>query len=424
MASTENAKGTTRLRSSKDWEVWSDKFMMKAIDLNVWSLVDPDSDDEPIAQPRPPEFSDYPRRVVPSATAGSTPSGLRSSARQRRSSQLRGSETLDDEIEVAPEPDSDTEWAHNTLRARGYHELVARDRDIYDRAGKDYDRRYQAFKDQQAALSKLRTWVMDTITDHYYTTCCKGESSIRAWLRNLKEDANVDAKRLRSDARERYRAVLKPLAAPPSDFETWINQWKEAFAYARSKDVSDVQHADEWLDDLVQAVRKIMPNWGSTFRGDHRHELDENDLSYHEVAASLREEARDLRILKKTTGRVSKGAFGPTFGTDPDQCSDESADQVDGQKGKSKTIHEKEQKTDRRKRSRTLADDATCQACGSKFHNLSKCYYINQSIAPRSFKGNPTIRLGIEARLLKDTAFAEEVRRHTKPKEEDKEKQL
>src|SRR6185312_12679890 len=99
MASTENAKGTTRLRSSKDWEVWSDKFMMKAIDLNVWSLVDPDSDDEPIAQPRPPEFSDYPRRVVPSATAGSTPSGLRSSARQRRSSQLRGSETLDDEIE-------------------------------------------------------------------------------------------------------------------------------------------------------------------------------------------------------------------------------------------------------------------------------------------------------------------------------------
>lgn len=322
---------------------------------------------------------------------------------------------------MAPETDTDTEWAHNTLRARGYHELVARDRDIYDRAGKDYDRRYQAFKDQQAALSRLRTWVMDTITDHYYTTCCKGETSIRTWLTNLKEDANVDAKQLRSDARERYREALRPLATPPSDFEVWINQWKEAFAYARSKDVSDVQNADEWLDDLVQAVRRIMPNWGSTFRGDHRQELDDNDLSYHQVAASLREEARDLRILKKTTGRVMKGAFGPTFGDDQGQPSDESADQTDGRKYKSRAKQEKEQKAGMRKRSRTLTEDVSCKACGSKFHTLSKRFYLNKNIAPPTFRGNPTICLGIEARLLKDTAFAEEVKRQVKTKEENSE---
>ena len=49
MASTETAKGTTRLRSNKDWEVWSDKFMMKAVDLNIWSLVDTESSEEPNA---------------------------------------------------------------------------------------------------------------------------------------------------------------------------------------------------------------------------------------------------------------------------------------------------------------------------------------------------------------------------------------
>ena len=420
MASTEVTKGTTRLRSNRDWEVWSDKFMMKAIDLNVWALVDPEQADEPINRPRQPDFADYPRRVHGTAAAGSTPSGPRSATRRQRTSQTQTAETLDDEIQVISGTETETEWGHDKLKARGYHELTEQDRDIYDRAGKDYDRRYQAFKDQQAALSKLRTWVMDTISDHYYTTCCKGEASMRVWYSNLEEDANVDTKRLRSDARERYRAALKPLATPPADFEAWISQWKEAFAHATSKGVSDVQNADEWLDDLVQAVRKIMPNWGSMFRGDHRDELDDNKLSYHEVAASLRDEARDLRILRKSTSRVTKGAFGPTFGSE--EATEESIDPSENRRSKPKPRQERQQsRTDARKRGRTFTED-NCPACGARSHAIAKCYYVNKSIAPSTFRENPMIRFAIDARMQKDTAFAEEMKRQTKSKDEDDER--
>ncbi|KAL3952845.1 hypothetical protein ACCO45_012788 [Purpureocillium lilacinum] len=382
MASTDTTKGVTRLRSNKDWEVWSDKFMMKAIDLNIWSLVDTESNEEPMHRPHQPDFADYPRRVQGPAATGSAQSTQRSTTRRQGTSRTQTSDTVEEEIQVASE--AETEWGHETLRARGYHELIARDREIYNRAAKDYDRRYQAFKDQQAALSKPRTWVMDTISDHYYTTCCKGETSMRKWYRNLADDANVDHRSLRCDARERYRAALKPLSAPPADFGAWINRWKEAFAYASSKEVSDVQFSDEWLDDLIGAVRKIMPNWGSI--------------------------------------RVTRGAFGPTFGPESEETPAEPKEPTEDRRAKAKPRYERQNRSNPRKRGRPATEEG-CYACGSRSHSVPKCYYVNKSIAPATFRGNPTIQLGIEARLQKDTAFAEEIKRQIKPKEEFNDKQ-
>lgn len=141
-----------------------------------------------------------------------------------------------------------------------------------------------------------------------------------------------------------------------------------------------------------------------------------------DMAASLRDEARDLRILRKSSSRVTRGAFGPTFGPESEETPAEPKEPTEDRRAKAKPRYERQNRSNPRKRGRPATEEG-CYACGSRSHSVPKCYYVNKSIAPATFRGNPTIQLGIEARLQKDTAFAEEIKRQIKPKEEFNDKQ-
>src|SRR6185312_1985076 len=94
-----------------------------------------------------------------------------------------------------------------------------------------------------------------------------------------------------------------------------------------------------------------------------------------------------------------------------------------GRKRKAKNGKEKEAGSNKRKRedsdNQSHSDDRDterCYACGSRTHDITKCFYVNKSIAPENFRGNPTIKAGIEYRLANDTTYAEEVKRQLKSK--------
>lgn len=131
------------------------------------------------------------------------------------------------------------------------------------------------------------------------------------------------------------------------------------------------------------------------------------------MAKNLRTEVsrRGLQKPVKAPGRFNReGAFSPTYG----QGSDQDDDQDQGQ-GKEKEDHPAETPRAKGKKCRSNQPgpynrkkvknddpdqaDPTCEACGTKWHNWKKCYYVFPMKVPDWFKFNPIIKDGVKLRL-------------------------
>ncbi|KAL6411898.1 polyprotein [Ilyonectria robusta] len=62
---TASADQKVFLRTFKDWANWDRTFCIKAEALDIWHLIDPDQDHQPLSRPVRPSFSDYFRRISP-----------------------------------------------------------------------------------------------------------------------------------------------------------------------------------------------------------------------------------------------------------------------------------------------------------------------------------------------------------------------
>ncbi|KJZ70533.1 hypothetical protein HIM_10077 [Hirsutella minnesotensis 3608] len=292
-----------------------------------------------------PDVGKYPRRqIIVTTNPNNHGSQSQSEGRSRRISSINDGGIAERDQSQTLAPSSQQQYfpqpferPHPTLMARGLFDLLPADRSAYELEVRLRAQVVRDIKEKRTAISKLRTWVEESISDHLWTTCCKAEDTTRDWYIGLKTSVCADAVHLRSKARDRYQRAIQPLKKIPQDFEAWIKEWKEAFAYAKTRDVADVARSADWLKDISKAVKDVLPGWGSSFRNGHLTAIRSDTLDYKEVAASLYDEADIQNLLKRQHPRVTKGAFGPTFGPESDRDLDESQDQ------------EKDQRKDQRK---------------------------------------------------------------------------
>lgn len=433
MVPTEKSAKMT-LQGPDEWESWNERLKARAISDNIWKFVNPDTDDELELEPPMPNVGRYPRREI--IDPSDQESQSHSTGRSRRTIDRDRSPPTFDSTFQHQNPLQVLERAHPTLKARGVYELLPADRSAYDLEVRIRTQELRDFKEKQASISKLRTWIEESISDHLWTTCCTAEDTIRDWYINLKMSVCVDEVHLRSKARDRYQRSIQPLRKTPQDFEAWIKQWREAFAYAKIQNVADVAHSADWLKDVSKAVKDVLPAWGSAFRNGHRELIRSDKLDYKEVAASLFDEADVQGLLKKQAARFQKGAFGPTAGPEGDQSTytdeseEKSTSQRKGRKRKANNEQGKESVANKRKRDDSYnqshennSDQRRCYACSIRGHDVTSCFYMNKGNVPPKFRKNPTIKAGIEYRLANDAAFAEEIKRQLKSNNDDHEEQ-
>ncbi|KAK8912100.1 hypothetical protein VCV18_012814 [Metarhizium anisopliae] len=337
------------LQGPDEWESWSEKFKARAISDNIWKYVNPDTDDELEDEPPMPDVGKYPRRQI-------IDSGNQGAGRSRRVTEGDQSQTLESSSQHQYFPQS-FERPHPTLMARVNFAHGSRSPSV-------------TTSGRHVATLKIQ------------------------WYIGLRISVCADEVQLRSKARDRYHRVIQPLKKIPQDFEAWIKQWREAFAYAKIRDVADVAHSADWLKDVSKAVKDVLPAWGSSFRNGHLAAIRSDTLDYKEVAASLYDEADIHNIFKKQPQKINKGAFGPTFGPEtdegPEESQDQSTDQRKGRKRKSKNEKEKETGSKKRKR-----EDSDNQGHHENL-DIERCSTIFEEIRPLKLGSSidlPMIRL-------------------------------
>ena len=133
-----------------------------------------------------------------------------------------------------------------------------------------------------------------------------------------------------------------------------------------------------------------------------------------------------LQPTRTAPARVKRGAFGPTYGQDPDQEQDLGQEGQQPARSSGSAGPSQPKRTSKKRKSeqpvsqpkRTKSKEArdqgntnsSCEACGGHYHSLSDCYYLFPSKAPSWFEENPVIRDGVKYRLsnqgLKDKVKA------------------
>ena len=89
----------------------------------------------------------------------------------------------------------------------------------------------------------------------------------------------------RRDARERYKAVIKPTNKPPKDMLTWLSTWEEAISLAQEKKVPEAIHSSEWFEDFAAVVKNTRAdNWVMSYRMLHKQDIEAGSLTFRKLA--------------------------------------------------------------------------------------------------------------------------------------------
>jgi hypothetical protein len=269
---------------------------------------------------------------------------------------------------------------------------------------KDQQKEYSA---QMDAIDKVKDWVRKTVSRHYQKTSCLPTATLRSWYRRLKENVGTTNRQTKAQAREAYKKAVKPLASVPKDFPAWITAWEQAIAAGQEKKVAATLQCSDWFEDFTDAVSPVMESWVLAYSITKSQEIDDDTLSYRQVANDFRKAVRSKRPGKRSP--FAKGSFGSTFGGQEDEAADQSGSEK-------KAKGQKKRKRSREEDGGNQSSRPSCKACG-QFHPFPKCFYAFPHKAPDTWHENPAVRKTYEANLQADPALAEQIKRMRKEKE-------
>ncbi|RYC77300.1 hypothetical protein BFJ63_vAg19826, partial [Fusarium oxysporum f. sp. narcissi] len=184
----------------------------------------------------------------------------------------------------------------------------------------------------------------------------------------------------------------------------WLDQWEEAMAKGRQREVPETLHNSAWAWDFFNVTTHILPSWTASYKISSKTLLQNRALSYRDVGNAFRNELQDAEATK---GRVARGAFSASYAGEDPQDDEGDAHIIEGQYHSTKTGE--------RKRQRSPEKRQECPACGLP-HELAKCFYVFPNQAWKGFKPREKIQQKVKETLEEDSDLQAQVKSLTRKK--------
>ncbi|KAK2923069.1 hypothetical protein FoTM2_017311 [Fusarium oxysporum f. sp. vasinfectum] len=194
-----------------------------------------------------------------------------------------------------------------------------------------YQLQEKIFEKQKTALGTLQDWVIRTVSPSLIQTCCQSNESIYEWHRNLRARCGRTEADETKDARNRYLTLLRtaPKTVSQAAFK-WLDQWEEAMAKGRQREVPETLHNSAWAWDFFSVTTHILPSWTASYKISSKTLLQNRALSYRDVGNAFRNELQDAEATK---GRVARGAFSASYAGEDPQDDEGDAHIIEGMPG-------------------------------------------------------------------------------------------
>ncbi|KAG7413330.1 hypothetical protein Forpi1262_v017042 [Fusarium oxysporum f. sp. raphani] len=299
-------------------------------------------------------------------------------------------------------PDDIQETANGTW---SISDLTDQGQKIFQQDLTFYQLQEKVFEKQKTALGTLQDWVIRTVSPSLIQTCCQSHESIYEWHRNLRARCGRTEEDETKDARNRYLTLLRtaPKTVSQAAFK-WLDQWEEAMAKGRQREVPETLHNSAWAWDFFSVTTHILPSWTASYKISSKTLLQNRALSYRDVGNAFRNELQDAEATK---GRVARGAFSASYAGEDPQDDEGDAHIIEGQYPSSKKGE--------RKRQRSTEKRQECPACGLS-HELAKCFYVFPNQAWKGFKPREKIQKKVKEALEEDSDLEAQVKALTRKK--------
>ncbi|TXB98000.1 hypothetical protein FocTR4_00017148 [Fusarium oxysporum f. sp. cubense] len=299
-------------------------------------------------------------------------------------------------------PDDIQETANGTW---SISDLTDQGQKIFQQDLTFYQLQEKVFEKQKNALGTLQDWVIRTVSPSLIQTCCQSHESIYEWHRNLRARCGRTEADETKDARNRYLTLLRtaPKTVSQAAFK-WLDQWEEAMAKGRQREVPETLHNSAWAWDFFSVTTYILPSWTASYKISSKTLLQNRALSYRDVGNAFRNELQDAEATK---GRVARGAFSASYAGEDPQDDEGDAHIIEGQYPSSKKGE--------RKRQRSPEKRQECPACRLS-HELAKCFYVFPNQAWKGFKPREKIQKKVKEALEEDSDLQAQVKALTRKK--------
>ena len=313
---TETTKVT--LRSFSDWEEWYGKLRSRCPD-DVWPKIDPDQPGELLRQPPvEPLYNQY----------------------------------------------------HNG--ATTFAELTATERSHFENAFKQYQFRWQQYKEEQKVVKELKQYIRDTVAYSKQVTLNE-TMSIGEWIGILYTSIRPTPEQLAQIATTKYR---ESLAYTTRNVTAWFDKWEEAMAVADKHELFGA-HKGMWVRDIYNIWRDRFPFVVEKFYTDYS-AGSTPDLTYMEVSRLIRTKL-EMEIELKRTARPRASMRGSAFYIED---SEEPTFMDEGvQETRKKAPKRPRAKTTtgsgpNKRHSKVTINTKPCAACNNSTHNMKNCWVV------------------------------------------------
>ncbi|KAJ0130558.1 Nitrogen assimilation transcription factor nit-4, partial [Fusarium oxysporum f. sp. albedinis] len=193
-------------------------------------------------------------------------------------------------------PDDIQETANGTW---SISDLTDQGQKIFQQDLTFYQLQEKVFEKQKTALGTLQDWVIRTVSPSLIQTCCQSHESIYEWHRNLRARCGRTEEDETKDARNRYLTLLRtaPKTVSQAAFK-WLDQWEEAMAKGRQREVPETLHNSAWAWDFFSVTTHILPSWTASYKISSKTLLQNRALSYRDVGNAFRNELQDAEATK------------------------------------------------------------------------------------------------------------------------------
>ena len=116
------------------------------------------------------------------------------------------------------------------------------------------------------------------------------------------------------------------MTKPPKDWDIWIRNWEDTIKLADEQQIPDALIARAWSRDFLASIRNVSPVIeikASIFEETHREQIQNNILTYGELANWFRQLMMTPAFPKTRRIQVAKGGFAVTTGTEDPEPIDE-----------------------------------------------------------------------------------------------------
>jgi hypothetical protein len=244
-----------------------------------------------------------------------------------------------------------------------------------------YKAQNQEYQHEQSALDKITQEMQRTVNNHLYTNCCVAGQTHRQWLQNLMATVGIDPEDEIRQARDRYKAALKP-PRTMAQWETWLTEVDQSTTEGKAVGIPECLSDTYIKEDFTRATIKHAEQWTISFRATG---LLNPLVPVKEMFRQYRDYAT---LMYPSKPKGSKAAFSATAPILDEDESDEP-----GQKRKKRRNRKPfndEAGTASLSRSTTRSNTiqrttSKCEACDMR-HALKDCWYAHPGNAPDWWK--------------------------------------